>query len=243
MDKEIQKSADFIKNAKKVSALTGAGISAESGIAPFRGNNGIWEKYDPEEYAYIDSFLKDPAKVWQMIKELIDVIFEAKPNKGHLALAEMERLGKLSSIITQNVDGLHQAAGSKRVIEFHGNNMRLLCLKCGKVVKTEKELYKEIPPKCQCGGILRPDVVFFGEPIPQRAITESYAEARSCDIMLVIGTSAIVTPAAEIPVIAKDSGAKIIEINLESTPLTNYIADISIMGKAGEILPEIVKRL
>ena len=220
MDRQIASVASFIKKAKKISALTGAGISAESGIPPFRGNNGIWEKYEPEEYAHIDSFMKNPAKVWQMIRELIDMIFEAVPNKGHLCLSEMEKTGHLHSIITQNVDGLHQSAGSRKVIEFHGNNMFLLCMKCGGKIKTEKEIYREIPPLCHCGGILRPDVVFFGEPIPQRAITKSYAEAESCDVMLVIGTSAIVTPAADIPVIAKGKGAKIIEINTESTPLT-----------------------
>ncbi len=243
MDNNILSAAQIIKNARKVCALTGAGISEESGIAPFRGTNSIWEKYDPEEYAYIGAFLNNPAKVWQMIRELIDIIFEAEPNKGHIALAEMEKAGKLNSIITQNVDGLHQAAGSRNVIEFHGNNMRLICLKCDKILKTEKELYREIPPRCHCGGILRPDVVFFGEPIPQRAITESYAEAKTCDIMLVIGTSAVVTPAAEIPLTARENGAKIIEINIESTPLTGIVADISIFGKAGEVLPEILKNL
>ena len=243
MDRKIISAALLIKKAKKVSALTGAGISAESGIAPFRGSNGIWKKYDPEEYAHIDSFMNNPAKVWKMISELLDIIFKAEPNKGHLCLSAMEKSGCLYSIITQNVDGLHQAAGSRNVIEFHGNNMLLICMACGKKIKTEKEIYRKIPPLCPCGGILRPDVVFFGEPIPQRAITESFAEAKSCDVMLVIGTSAVVTPAAEIPIIAKENGAKIIEINIESTPLTDAVANISIFGKAGEILPEIVKNL
>lgn len=241
MDKKIISAASLIKNAEKVSALTGAGISAKSGIPPFRGSNGIWGKYNPEEYAHIDSFMNNPAKVWKMIKELIDMIFEAVPGEGHICLADMEKSGHLHSIITQNVDGLHQAAGSRKVIEFHGNNMLLLCIKCGRKIKTEKEIYREIPPLCRCGGILRPDVVFFGEPIPIQAVDESYEEARTCDVMLVIGTSAVVTPAADIPVIAKENGAAIIEINMESTPLTQDVADISIFGKAGKILPEIVK--
>ena len=235
--------AKLIKKARKTVALTGAGISVESGIDPFRGKNGIWAKYDPEEYAYIDAFIKNPAKVWQMLKELLTVIIAAKPNDGHKGLARLEETGYLDSIITQNVDGLHQAAGSKNVIEFHGNNMWLVCLECNERFKTNPEIIEKIPPRCHCRGVLRPDVVFFGEPIPYHATVEATAKAESCDLMLVIGTSAIVSPASEIPILAKNNGARIVEINPEPTPLTFQIADFSIHEKAGIAIPKIVEEI
>jgi len=235
--------AKLIKEAQKTVALTGAGISVESGIDPFRGKNGIWAKYDPEEYAHIDSFYENPAKIWQMLKELLTVIISAKPNQAHIGLAKLEEMGYLNSIITQNVDGLHQAAGSKNVIEFHGNNRWLICLECNKRYKTNPDIINTIPPFCQCSGILRPDVVFFGEPIPQDAMVKATQKAKSCDLMLVIGTSAIVSPASEIPVLAKDNGAKIVEINPEPTPLTGEIADLTIHEKAGTAIPLLINEL
>ena len=240
---KISAVAKLIKESTMTVALTGAGISVESGIDPFRGEKGLWAKYNPEEYAYIDAFYENPAKVWQMLKELLAIIIFSKPNNGHVGLAQLEEMGYLSSIITQNVDGLHQAAGSRNVIEFHGNNRWLLCIECSNRYETDPDIIKNIPPRCECGGILRPDVVFFGEAIPQKAMVKAYANAKSCDVMLVIGTSAIVSPASEIPLVAKDSGAKIIEINPEPTPLTDQVANLTIYEKAGTTIPMIVSEL
>lgn len=237
----IKRAAKDVAKAKKVVALTGAGISVESGIAPFRGKGGLWEKFNPEEYAHINAFRRHPEKVWSvLLKDMFEVIKNAQPNPAHLALARLEKLGKLHCVITQNVDGLHQKAGNTDVIEFHGTLAWLVCLDCGKRFKTEEYKVKEMPPRCECGGVLKPDAVFFGEPIPVEALRRSQHEARTCDVMLVIGTSAVVYPAASIPSIAKNAGATIIEINPEATPLTGVVSDYIIEGNAGEVLPKIV---
>ena len=242
-DELITRAASDIVKAKKVVALTGAGMSVESGIAPFRGKGGIWEKYDPVEYAYIDVLRTDPGKTWILLSEMQKEILKSKPNPGHLSLAELERLGFLSSIITQNVDGLHHEAGNKNVIEFHGNHRQAYCMECRKQIKSEEISLETLPPRCDCGGVVRPDVVFFGEAIPPEALTKSNQETRSCKVMLVIGTSAEVQPAASLPDIAKSSGATIIEINIEETGFTDYTSDYFIKGKAGEILPKIVNKV
>ena len=242
-DELITRAASDIVKAKKVVALTGAGMSVESGIAPFRGKGGIWEKYDPVEYAYIDVLRTDPGKTWILLSEMQKEILKSKPNPGHLSLAELERLGFLSSIITQNVDGLHHEAGNKNVIEFHGNHRQAYCMECRKQIKSEEISLETLPPRCDCGGVVRPDVVFFGEAIPPEALTKSNQETRSCNVMLVIGTSAEVQPAASLPDIAKSSGATIIEINIEETGFTDYTSDYFIKGKAGEILPKIVNKV
>jgi NAD-dependent deacetylase len=190
----------------------------------------------------VQSFLENPAKVWIMLKEMIDTIVVAKPNSAHFALAELERMGKLEGIITGNVDFLHQAAGSNNVQELHGNNRSLICMKCQKSHPIEK--YKEeMPPKCNCGYALRPDVVLFGESLPQSALFASYTLARNCDVMLVVGTSSIVSPMSNMPVVAKENNAKIIEINLEESFLTGFTSDMIIKGKAEDILPKIVEEL
>lgn len=240
----IRKAADDILNSQKTIALTGAGISVESGIPDFRSAGGLWSKYNPEEYAHISAFQSDPAKVWQMIKEMMELVLGAEPNPAHTALAELEQMDLLSSVITQNVDGLHQRGGSKEVIEFHGSNQWLLCLQCGYREEAASFSFEVIPPPCpQCSAILKPDVVFFGEPIPWEAQSRSFEEASSCDLVLVVGTSAVVYPAAGIPTSAKQSGAKIVEINMEPTPLTGYISDYLIQGAAGTILPQIVEEV
>jgi NAD-dependent deacetylase len=236
----ISRAARDILKAKKVVALTGAGMSVESDIAPFRGKGGIWEKYDPVEYAYIDVLIRNPGKTWILLSEMQKEILKAKPNPGHASLAELERLGYLSSIITQNVDGLHHEAGNKNIIEFHGNHRDAYCMDCRKRIKAEAISLDTLPPRCECGGVIRPDVVFFGEAIPHQALTQSNQEARSCNVMLVIGTSAEVQPAASLPDIAKSHGATIIEINIEATSFTGYTSSYFIKGKAGEILPKIV---
>ena len=242
-DELITRAARDIAKAKKVVALTGAGMSVESGIAPFRGKGGIWEKYDPVEYAYIDTMRTNPGKCWILLSEMQKEILKASPNAGHLSLAELEKLGFLSSIITQNVDGLHHEAGNKKVIEFHGNHREAYCMECNTRMKAEEISLETLPPRCECGGVLRPDVVFFGEAIPYDALTSSNEDARSCNVMLVIGTSAEVQPAASLPGVARTSGATVIEINIEATAFTSHTSTYFIKGKSGEILPKILDTL
>ena len=237
----IKQAAEDIAAASNVVALTGAGISTESGIPPFRGKGGLWERFDPMEIAHIDAFMRDPAKVWNiLVKEMKATLDMASPNDGHQGLAKLEEMGKLKTIITQNIDGLHQAAGNTDVIEFHGNFAWQRCMDCNNKYETREVEMIEIPPRCGCGGILRPDAVFFGEMIPSEAMWRSRQAATDCDLMLVVGTSAVVQPAALMPVIAKESGAKIVEINPESTPLTAEISSYLIKGKAGDVLNRIM---
>ena len=241
MDDLIKNAAVDLSEAKMVTALTGAGASIESGIPPFRGQGGLWEKYDPMQVAHIDSFLKDPAKVWNLlIKDMKDIVDQAQPNDCHKGLAKLETLGKLQTVITQNIDGLHQMAGNTDVIEFHGNFAWQRCMECSRRYETSRVDITKIPPRCDCGGILRPNAVFFGEMIPQEALWRSRQVATDCDVMLVIGTSAVVQPAALMPVVAKESGAKVIEINPESTLLTGDISDYLIKGSAAEVMNRIM---
>ena len=241
MDDLIRRAAADLAAAGNVAALTGAGISVESGIPPFRGKGGLWERFDPMEFAHIDALMRDPAKVWKvLVKEMKEIVDRAQPNDGHKGLAKLESREKLKTIITQNVDGLHQAAGNTDVIEYHGTFAWQRCMDCHKKYETRKVDISEIPPRCECGGILRPDAVFFGEMIPVEAMLRSRQVAADCDLMLVVGTSAVVQPAAMIPVLAKDNGAKIIEINPERTPLTDDISDYLIMGGAGEVMNRIM---
>lgn len=237
----IKETAGYLINARRAVALTGAGISVESGIPPFRGEGGLWEKYDPMEFAHINAFMRNPEKVWKIfMADMKKVLLAATPNDAHLALAKLEALGIVRTVITQNVDGLHQAAGNKDVIEFHGNFAWLRCLSCGHRVKTVEADLAQVPPKCGCGGIFRPECVFFGEMIPKEALTRSQEESSRCDVMLVIGTSALVQPAAFMPVIAREAGAAVIEINPAPTPLTGRVSKFLIEGKAGEIMRAIL---
>jgi NAD-dependent deacetylase len=249
MEDLIKKVAEHIAAAKHVVALTGAGISVESGIPPFRGKGGLWEKFDPMEVGHIQSFMRNPEKVWRLlIHEMRDVLVSAKPNPAHIGLARLEELGILKTVITQNVDGLHQMAGSRDVVEFHGNFAWLRCLDCGNRertidIKMDIEMdvgLSQMPPRCECGGIFRPECVFFGETIPLKDLDRSQIAASSCDLMLVVGTSAVVQPAAFMPVIAKQSGAIVIEINPEPTPLTGTTSTFLVQGKAGKAMREIV---
>ncbi len=244
MDDPIQIAAKDLAGTQKVIALTGAGISVESGIPPFRGKGGLWERFDPMEYAHINAFMKNPAKVWNvLIKEMKGIIDKARPNDAHKGLARLEDLGILTTIITQNVDGLHQMAGNTDVIEFHGNFAWQLCLDCGNRCETAKIDVTRIPPRCECGGIYRPDCVFFGEMIPPQHLYRAEKVASNCDIMLVVGTSALIQPAASIPVVAKQAGAKIIEINPERTPLSEKTSDYIILGKAGEVIKRLTAEI
>jgi len=242
-ERDLELAVKALRDASYVLALTGAGISTESGIPAFRGSQGLWERYDPEEYAHISSFLRNPKKVWGMLKELYGIMKEAQPNPAHEALALLEEHGLLKGVITQNVDGLHQRAGSKRVIEFHGSGETLICLSCGRVFKTDEVSLEDLPPTCPCGGLLKPQIVFFGEPIPPQVLDEAFQEADKCDLMLVVGTSAQVYPAAQLPYKVVERGGKIVEVNLEETPLTRELSTIFLKGSASQILPRLVKRV
>jgi NAD-dependent deacetylase len=240
----IEQAALACARSHKGVALTGAGISIESGIPPFRGKGGLWEKIDPMKYAHIDALESDPAEVWRVLfMGIADVLTHATPNEGHKGLWHLEQMGVVQTIITQNVDGLHQAAGSADVIEFHGTHANLRCMSCDRRYRWDEVSLEKIPPLCRCNGVLRPDVVMFGEGIDPALLHRSQKLAAGCDLMLVIGTSATVEPAAYMPVIARHGGAFVIEINPEPTPLTNRISNISLLGPAGEIMQRIVQNV
>ncbi len=252
----IRKVSIDLLNSNYAIALTGAGVSTESGIPDFRGPKGIWRMNpDAEKKAYeiYEKFLRDPREYWIEVRKstIYSILEKAQPNPAHKALAELEKLGILACVITQNIDGLHQKAGSKNVIEFHGSVLKLRCIKCN--TRFDKVIFESIievgdVPKCKkCDNFLKLDVVHFNEPIPIDVYMRSFEEAMKCDLMLVCGTSAVVYPAAELPRVAKRNGAKVIEINLDETPLTfEGVSEYIIKGKVGEILPRIaeeVKRL
>ncbi|MCL2102905.1 MAG: NAD-dependent protein deacylase [Syntrophorhabdaceae bacterium] len=240
----IEKVSSLLAERGNAVALTGAGISVESDIPAFRGAQGLWEKYDPMEFADIEGFIRRPERSWLMLSELIAICEKASPNAAHYVLAELESKGLLKSVITQNVDGLHQAAGTRKVIEYHGNMDELVCIFCWKSYPTKKHWKNnDISPRCDCGEILKPNIVMFGEPIPRLARESAEEEARNCAALLVIGTSALVSPACEIPRIAKKSGAVVVEINTENTWLTDSLTDIYIQGTASEVLVKLLKLL
>ena len=239
MDKLYEEVARLIFDLKEIVALTGAGISAESGMPTFRSKGGMWEKYDPAVYASIEIFKQDPSKYWTIRGDFIRNYDSYSPNAGHYALVGIEQMGILNSVLTQNIDGLHKKAGSKNVIEIHGSLRETYCLKCGKEY-IAPHVPEGIPPYCGCGGVLKPNTILFGEQLPQDALMKAHSEATTCKVMLVIGTSAVVQPAASLPYSARESGAKIIEINIEKAfPAANYF----IQEKAGVALPRIVQAI
>ncbi len=243
MKTEVKQAAEIIKNSKHLTAFTGAGISVESGIPPFRGENGIWNKYDPKIFD-LDYFVSNPAEDWKLIYEVFyKTILNAHPNKAHYALAKLEAKGLLKAIITQNIDNLHHKAGSKTVYEFHGNTRQTVCLNCGKIYKIDEIDFSSLPPRCSCGGLLKPDFVFFGEPIPADVLQASYNETETADVFLIIGTTGVIYPAGQIPVLAKQNGAKIIEINIEPSEYTGTITDIFIKEKASVAMQAILEAL
>lgn len=238
-----EEAARRLGESKYAVALTGAGISVESGIPDFRSPGGLWSRFDPLEYGYIESFRRNPAKVWGMLLELDALISRAEPNGAHIALAELEKRDLIRWVITQNVDSLHHRAGSTKVIEFHGNNRVLRCDLCGKRSAREEVSVLNLPPLCWCGGLIRPDLVFFGEAIPEEALRMALSAAEKCDLMMVIGTSAAVAPASTLPRIAKDNGAYLLEVNPQPSALTHHLTDLHIAEQAGIALPAIVRRL
>jgi NAD-dependent deacetylase len=227
---------DSIRSVGRVAVLTGAGISAESGIPTFRGKNGIWDKVDIDEVATPEGFRRSPVKVWEFHEEFQRNIMSNKPNNAHHALAEMEKAFAHFTVITQNIDQYHQDAGSTEVIELHGNAWRVKCIEEGKVTEDLEVPKKELPPHCSCGSMLRPDVVWFNEPLPKAALERAFGEVETCELMLVVGTSIIVQPAASLPFIAFENGLPILEFNLEPTPISG-MALYSFFGKAAETLP------
>jgi NAD-dependent deacetylase len=239
----IREVARLLAGRRNAVALTGAGISVESGIPSFRGSQGMWEKFDPMEYATLHAFMQSPRKVWEMLSEMVSVCGGATYNAAHEGLAALETMGVLRAVITQNVDGLHQAAGSRRVIEYHGNLDELICVYCWKRYPTRDRWAPGVVPRCDCGEILKPNVVLFGEPIPWLAQEQAEDEARTCGVLVVIGTSAQVSPACDIPRIAKESGAAIVEVNPEPTSLTASVTDIHLQGSASEVLWLLLKEL
>lgn len=230
-----------LKSARAIVFFSGAGISAESGIPIFRGKDGIWNKLRPEELANFNAFMRNPQLVWEWYNYRKSIVQESKPNPGHLAIVEMEKYFERVIVITQNVDNLHRRAGSKTIYELHGNIERNFCAKCKKHYDGELD-FKDGIPKCTCGGLIRPDVVWFGEFLPADQFQLSEKAARNCDVFFIVGTSAVVYPAASLVQVAKSNGAYLVEVNIEETEASS-IVDVSLFGESGKILPQIVEEL
>ncbi|MBM4333746.1 MAG: NAD-dependent deacylase [Deltaproteobacteria bacterium] len=251
MEELIQKVADLIRQSEKVIVFTGAGVSTESGIPDFRSPGGVWQKYNPEDFYYQKFISSEESreKYWKMSREFYEPLKNAQPNAAHRSIVELEKMGKLDCVITQNVDNLHQRAGNspEKVIELHGTAISVSCLTCRKKYAREEiqsRLLRGVRvPKCdQCGGILKPDTVSFGQSMPPRETEEAFHRARNCDLMIVIGSSLAVQPAAAIPLEARESGAKLVIINRDPTYHDSY-ADVVIHGSAGEVMSKILNRL
>ena len=225
------------KNIKKIVFVTGAGISQESGIPTFRGKEGLWRNYDPMKLATIDAFYDNPKLVWEWYNERRRNIFQAQPNLGHKAIAELEKYAQVV-VLTQNIDGLHQKAGSSKVLELHGSIVRIKCSVCDFKDEIVTEI-SEIPPLCKCGNILRPDVVWFGESLPQDVWQKAIMFASQCDLMVIVGTSLVVSPANTLPIYAKQNDAILVEINPENTEMSSEM-DLAIRNSSATTLPEFV---
>jgi NAD-dependent deacetylase len=239
----IKKAVEILRNAKTIFVLTGAGISAESGVPTFRGQDGLWRNYSATDLATPEAFGRNPELVWEWYHWRQSIILGAKPNPAHYALVELEQRSERFLLLTQNVDGLHHGAGSKNILELHGNIFRAQCTGCGRIFDHRIEPGKKADnsPRCDCGHLLRPAVVWFGEPIPQDIWQRSLEFLGGADCAIICGTSNVVWPAAAIPEIAQRNRIKTIEINLEPTPISDFV-DLSLLGKAGEILPALVPK-
>ena len=235
---------DRLKEAKSIVFFTGAGISAESGIPTFRGKDGIWNKLKPEELANFNAFLKNPDMVWEWYQHRRNIIHETGPNPAHHAIVEFEKYYDDVAVVTQNVDNLHGRVGSKNIYELHGNIERNYCVDCKTEYDDSKiDLSTKQVPNCElCDGLIRPDVVWFGEMLPQQVFADAEKKAEQSDICFIIGTSAVVYPAAYIPMSAKQNGSYLVEINITNTEISSY-CNYSLFGKAGEIMPEILKEV
>jgi len=246
-EQAMQQVAHLLLQSQSAIALTGAGISVPSGIPDFRSPGGLWSRYDIMEYATLDAFLSKPHRVWNLFRDLMDTVGNAHPNPAHEALAEAERLGIVKNVITQNIDGLHQRAGSIAVAEFHGSCGQLSCLRCRSRFPSsqfQEDLHKEVfrVPSCDCGFPLKPDIVLFGESIPQQVLTSSLEAAEQADVILVIGTSATVAPASMLPALVRQRGGSVVEMNLEETELS-WRVQHQILGDVAHTLPELVRCL
>ena len=231
---------DIMFNCRKCAVLTGAGISAESGVPTFRGQGGLWRKFRPEELANMSAFVANPKIVWEWYNWRRDLMAKVKPNPGHHALSEMENIFEHFTLITQNIDGLHYAAGSRKMLELHGNINRNKCVDCNSLVDDELVIDPDHIPVCKkCGGKIRPDVVWFGEMLDAEIINNAFAVAEQAELFFTIGTSAVVQSAASLPIVAKRGGATLVEINPEETPLSD-LADFRFAVGSGELLPELL---
>jgi len=229
--------------AQRVAVLTGAGVSAESGVPTFRGKEGLWRKYSPQELATPEAFARDPRLVWEWYDWRRGLIAPLEPNPAHRFIARLEKEVPDFLLITQNIDGLHQKAGSERLVELHGNIWKVRCTREGTVTEDKRVPLPDIPPKCKnCGALLRPHVVWFGESLPVDALEEAMEAAEECDLFLVVGTSGVVYPAASLPQIARSHGAVVVEFNPEETPLTP-LTTWSLRGKAGEVAQALAREL
>jgi len=230
----------MLAGAERVAVLTGAGISQESGVPVFRAAGGLWRSYRPEQLATPEAFARDPKLVWEWYDWRRSVVAGTEPNAGHHALAELERRTGDFALITQNVDGLHDRAGSRRILELHGDLWAVRCVGCGSERTDHTVPLPELPPRCECGGLLRPGVVWFGETLPGETLRDAVAAARASEVFLVVGTSAVVQPAASLPLLAREAGARVIEVNAEETSLSPLV-DLSLRGPAGRLLPQLVE--
>jgi len=235
----LEEVKEWLRRARSVAVLTGAGISAESGVPTFRGDGGLWREYKAEDLATPEAFARDPKLVWEWYDWRRGLIAKAAPNAGHKALVQLEIRTPRFTLITQNVDGLHDMAGSGKILKLHGDIWRMRCLECGANFPNRRVPLPRIPPHCACGGVARPGVVWFGEPLPEGMMKEAEHAVAEAEVVLVIGTSAVVYPAAGLIPYAKQAGAKVIEINTEPTAAT-AVVDCALHGPAAEILPQLI---
>jgi NAD-dependent deacetylase len=236
----VNEAREWIREARAVAALAGAGLSAESGVPTFRGPGGLWRQRRPEQLATPEAFARDPRLIWEWYDWRRGRLAEAQPNAGHRALAALESSKQRFTLVTQNVDGLHDRAGSRNVIRIHGDLWTLRCTACSRERRDERIPLPELPPRCECGALMRPGVVWFGEPLPAGLWERAQRAAREADLLLVVGTSAVVYPAAGLVPLAKACGARVIECNMEETPFSAEL-DKSFRGAAGELLPQLIE--
>lgn len=238
----ISTATDWIRNAKSIAIMTGAGVSAESGIPTFRGAGGLWRRFRAEDLASPQAFARDPKLVWEWYDWRREIVAKAEPNPAHHAIALLQKARRDCTLITQNVDGLHDRAGSVAILKLHGDIWRMRCTRCAAEWPDRRVPLPSIPPKCQCGGMARPAIVWFGEPLPPGIWSSAESAAETCDVLLVVGTSAVVYPAASLIPSARAAGAKVIEVNPEETPVSGSV-DCSLRGSAGAILPELAESI
>jgi NAD-dependent deacetylase len=236
---EITKVREWIANAEGIAVLTGAGISAESGVPTFRSSGGLWRNFRPENLATPEAFARDPKLVWEWYDWRRGLVARARPNPGHKALAEMEARKAKFTLITQNVDGLHDLAGSKNILKLHGDIWHIRCEQCAKGWQDRSVPLAELPPHCECGGLARPNIVWFGEQLPTGVWSQAWQAVQSAQLLFVIGTSGVVYPAADLVPLALKQNARVVEINLDQTPFSDTV-HCALSGPAGEILPQLL---